>query len=184
MLVRAISSNRALPNEFQASSFRFRIFGATGIALIFRGLTMKFRALWLGIFLTLSLAGFGQDSASITGTVTDQSGAAVPNAEVTVSSADRGINRPTTTNSSGDYLVAGLPSGPVNVVVMAQGFKKYEAKGVVLQVGQKARADVSLDVGTNKEEVTVEGTNVAQVETQSSDLAGTVNGNVRLRNSN
>ena len=124
----------------------------------------------------LSLAAFGQDSASITGTVTDQSGAAIPNAQVTVSSADRGINRPTTTNSSGDYLVAGLPSGPVNVAVMAQGFKRYEAKGVVLQVGQKARADVSLDVGTNKEEVTVEGTNVAQVETQSSDLAGTVNG--------
>ena len=46
----------------------------------------------------------------------------------------------------------------------------------MLQVGQKARADVALEVGTIKEEVTVEGSNVAQVETQSSDLSGTVNG--------
>ena len=137
---------------------------------------MKFRVLWLGVVLSLSLAAWGQDSASITGTVTDQSGAAVPNAQVTVSSLDRGINRPTTTNATGDYLVAGLPSGPVNVTVVAQGFKRYEAKAIVLQVGQKARADVALEVGTIKEEVTVEGSSVAQVETQSSDLSGTVNG--------
>lgn len=137
---------------------------------------MKSRVWWLGLFLSLSIAAFAQDSASITGTVTDQSGAAVPDAQVTVGNPERGINRPTTTNSSGDYLVAGLPSGPVNVSVVARGFKKYEARGVVLQVGQKARADIALEVGAIKEEVTVEGSGVAQVETQSSDLAGTVSG--------
>ena len=141
-----------------------------------RGLAMKSRVLWLGVLLSLSISVLGQDTASITGTVTDQSGAAVANAQVTVSNPERGINRSTTTNSSGDYLVAGLPSGPVNVSVVAQGFKRYEAKGVVLQVGQKARADVALEVGTVKEEVTVEGSTVAQVETQSSDLSGTVSG--------
>src|SRR6478672_8640611 len=101
------------------------------------GYRMKLCVLWLGVVLSLSLAAWGQDSASITGTVTDQSGAAVPNAQVTVSSPDRGINRPTTTNATGDYLVAGLPSGPVKVTVTASGFKRYEAKSVVLQVGQK-----------------------------------------------
>ena len=111
---------------------------------------MKSRVLWLGVVLSLSLAAWGQDSASITGTVTDQSGAAVPNAQVTVSSLDRGINRPTTTNATGDYLVAGLPSGPVNVTVVAQGFKRYEAKAIVLQVGQKARADIALEVGDDQ----------------------------------
>ena len=64
------------------------------------GVSMKSRVLWLGVLLSLSLAAWGQDSASITGTVTDQSGAAVPNAQVTVSSPDRGINRPTTTNAA------------------------------------------------------------------------------------
>jgi hypothetical protein len=137
---------------------------------------MKSRALWLGIFLTLSVVAFGQDTASITGTVTDQSGAAVANAQVTVSSLDRGINRTTTTNESGDYLVAALPIGTVSVSVSAQGFKRYEAKGIVLRVGQKARNDVALQVGATKDEITVEGSNVAQVETQSSDLTGTVTG--------
>ena len=137
---------------------------------------MKLRLLWLALLLSLSVAVFGQDSASVTGTVTDQSGAAVPDAQVTVSSRDRGIVRPTTTNATGDYLVAGLPSGPINVTVVAKGFKRYEAQAVILQVGQKARVDVALEVGAAKEEVTVEGSNVAQVETQSSDLSGTVNG--------
>src|SRR6266849_9986373 len=118
----------------------------------FQGVVLKSRALWLGIFLSLSLAAFGQDSASITGTVTDQSGAAVANAQVTVSSLDRGINRTTTTNESGDYLVAALPIGTVSVSVVAQGFKKYEAKGIVLRVGQKARNDVALQVGAIKDE--------------------------------
>src|SRR5207245_3209989 len=57
-----------------------------------------------------------------------------------------------------------------------QGFKKFEAKGVILRVGQKARTDIALQVGATSTEVTVEGASVAQVETQSSDLAGTVTG--------
>ncbi|HWZ81173.1 MAG TPA: carboxypeptidase regulatory-like domain-containing protein [Terriglobales bacterium] len=117
-----------------------------------------------------------QDSASVTGTVRDTSGATVAGAQVTVSAADRGINRETTTNGDGDYAVAALPPGAYNIVVIAQGFKKFQAKGVILQVAQKARVDVPLQVGATTTEVTVIGADVAQVETQSSDLAGTVTG--------
>jgi hypothetical protein len=140
---------------------------------------MKSRLVWLCVLLSIlyiPAAVLAQDTASITGTVTDPSGAAVVNAEVTVSAPERGINRTTTTNDSGDYLVAGLPSGSINVAVTAKGFKKYEAKGVILRVAQKARNDVALQVGAANTEVTVEGVNVAQVETQSSDLSGTVTG--------
>ena len=140
---------------------------------------MKCRLVWSTIFLSILCVPAGlwaQESASITGTVTDPSGAAIAKAEVTVSSPERGLNRTTVTNDSGDYLVAGLPPGPVNVAVSAPGFKKYEAKGVILRVGQKARNDVALQVGAANTEVIVEGTSVAQVETQSSDLAGTVTG--------
>ena len=63
-----------------------------------------------------------------------------------------------------------------NVTVTAAGFKKYEAKGVVLSVAQKARVDVALQVGAASIEMTVEGSTVAQVETQSSELSGTVTG--------
>ncbi len=117
-----------------------------------------------------------QDTAQITGTVTDPSGAAVPNAQVTVTSVAQGTVHTVTANSSGDFLFAALPVGGYNLTVAAQGFKKYEAKGIVLNVGEKARTDVKLEVGAAQETVNVEGTNVAQVETQSSDLAGIVTG--------
>src|SRR5437762_7071408 len=126
--------------------------------------------------LVVSASLFAQDTASITGTVTDPSGAAVKGAQVRVSSLDRGIDHTVPTNDSGDYLVAGLPPGPVDVAVAAQGFKKFEAKGVILRVGQKARTDIALQVGATSTEVTVQGADVAQVETQSSDLSGVVSG--------
>ena len=126
--------------------------------------------------LVLAVCAFGQNTASITGTVTDSSGAAVPNAEVTVTMPDRGLTRTTQTNGSGEYLLAALPVGTVNIAVSASGFQKYAANGVVLQVGQKVRNDVTLNVGATSTEVTVEGVNVGQVETQSSELAGTVTG--------
>src|SRR6266403_1239945 len=117
-----------------------------------------------------------QDTASLTGTVRDASGAIIANAQVVVSSADRGINRETTTNSGGEYAVPALTPGSYDVGVAAQGFKKYEAKGVILRVGQKARIDVNMQVGSAATEVTVLGADVAQVDTQSSDLTGTVTG--------
>ncbi len=132
-----------------------------------------FTLIFIAVF---SAVAFAQDTASITGSVRDPSGASVGNAQVVVASPDRGITRNTTTNADGEYSVAALPPGTYNVSITAPGFKKYEAKGVILRVAQKARNDVNLQVGAATTEVTVEGTNVAQVETQSSELAGTVTG--------
>jgi len=142
-------------------------------------LTMKIhRVLLRTVLLTVAFcaAAWAQDTGSITGTVKDPSGASIANAEVVVSSADHGIDRHTVTNSSGDYNESGLPGGTYDVIVTASGFKKYQAKGVKLDVAQKARVDIPLQVGTISTEVVVEGTSVAQVETQSSELAGTVTG--------
>src|SRR5579863_135069 len=126
--------------------------------------------------LAVCAAACAQDTGSITGTVKDPTGAAIANAQVEVASPDHGIDRHTVTNSAGDYNESALPGGTYNVAVAAEGFKKYQAKGVVLDVAQKARVDVTLQVGAATTEVVVEGTNVAQVETQSSELAGTVTG--------
>ncbi len=118
-----------------------------------------------------------QDTAFLTGTVRDSTGASVANAQVAVTSTERGINRTTTTNSDGEYSVPALPApATYNVTITAQGFKKYEARNVVLRVAQKARIDTTLEVGASTTEITVEGSMVAQVETQSSDLTGTVTG--------
>ena len=65
-------------------------------------------------------------------------------------------------------------AGSYDIIVTAAGFKKYQAKGVKLDVAEKARVDVTSKSAPLSTEVIVEGANVAQVETQSSDLSGTV----------
>jgi Carboxypeptidase regulatory-like domain len=134
------------------------------------------RMLVLVLMICVSAGVLAQDTASVTGTVTDPSGAAVPNAQVTVANPQKGVTRAAATNGSGDYLFAALPIGSYDLIVTAPGFKKYEAKGVILRVAQQARADVSLQVGATKETVEVQGENVAQVETQSSEVSGTITG--------
>ncbi len=129
-----------------------------------------------GLLLTLCAAAWAQDTASITGTVTDASGAAVPKAQVTISNTEHGIKRTAPTNASGEYLFAALPISSYDLTVTAEGFKKYQAKNVVLQVAEKARVNVALQVGTISTEIVVEGAEVAQVETQSSDLGSVVTG--------
>ncbi len=117
-----------------------------------------------------------QDTGTITGTVRDNSGAVIPGADVKVSAGAGGNDRATTTNSDGDYLAAGLPGGTYNLTISAKGFKTYRANGVVLRVGQKARVDAELAIGDVATEVVVQGEQLNQVETQSSELAGTVTG--------
>jgi Carboxypeptidase regulatory-like domain len=132
------------------------------------------------VLLTLLMAGalpaFAQDTASITGTVTDKSGAVVPGATVTVTSPSVGVTRTVMTNPSGAYLVAELSAGTYILTVSAAGFKQWEADNIVLRVAQNARVDVKLTVGEINTKVVVEGSNVAQVETQSSEIGGTITG--------
>src|SRR5579863_4620839 len=107
----------------------------------------------VGLVLTFCTVAWAQDTASITGTVTDSSGAAVPKAQVTISSTEHGFNRTAPTNDSGDYLFAALPIGSYDLTVTGVGFKKYQAKNVVLRVAEKARVNVTLQVGTISTEV-------------------------------
>jgi hypothetical protein len=78
------------------------------------------------------------------GTVQDPTGASISGANIAVVNTSRGINRTTTTNAEGEWAVAALPPGTYNLSVIAPGFKKYEVRGVVLQVAQKARVDVAM----------------------------------------
>jgi hypothetical protein len=134
----------------------------------------------IGVFMGVCLAAtaplYGQNRASITGTVRDASGAVLPGAAVEVTNISTGITLKTSTNTGGDYLVAGLPESTYNLKVTATGFKVFEAIGIVLRVGEKARVDASLEVGQITSEISVQGAGVAQVETQSSELSGVVTG--------
>jgi hypothetical protein len=131
--------------------------------------------LWIGV-LILAPGLAAQDTASLVGTVRDSSGAVVPSAAVTLKNVATGISRKLVTNAAGEYVAAGMQPGTYDFSVTAQGFRTYKAEGVVLRVAQNARIDVTLQVGSVSSEITVEGGNLAQVDTQSSTLGGTITG--------
>ena len=140
----------------------------TPVALQFRFLVVE--------FLLLSAAAIAQDTASLTGTIRDNTGAVIPDASVTLKNTATGIARDLKTNSAGEYVAAAVPPGQYNLTVSVAGFRKYQADGVVLRVAQNARIDVTMRVGNTHEEVTVHGEGLAQVNTQSSELGGTITG--------
>ena len=96
-------------------------------------------------------------SAGITGRVTDPSGAAIVGATVTAKDLDRGTDWPTKTNEDGIYAFPRIPIGRYELRVEAQGFKTYVNPDVALEVNQRARVDVSMQVGTMTESVQVTG---------------------------
>jgi hypothetical protein len=140
-----------------------------------RGASLVFCIAALAL-LSLSPLSRAQDTGYIGGTVTDKTGAAVAGADVVVALEGGSLKRTTSSNADGAYVVAGLPGGTYDVTVTAQGFQKFTAQRVVLSVAEKARVDVSLTVGAITEEVVVTGESVAQVETTSSEIGGSVSG--------
>ncbi len=119
--------------------------------------------------------GFAQETATINGTVTDQSGAVVPSAKVTVTNAGTGSSRTLTTNQSGYYSSPDLPIGQYSVKVDAAGFKAYQQNDVTLNVNATLRVDAILQVGQAQETVTVEA-NAVQVQVDTSEQSNVITG--------
>jgi outer membrane receptor protein involved in Fe transport len=100
-----------------------------------------------------SLAGM----AAVSGTVTDASNAPVPNATVLVTNSETGLSRRLTTNDSGYFLAASLQPGPgYTVSVQREGFATYEAKNLLLQVGQNVSLRIQVSVAQQAQTLTVE----------------------------
>ncbi|MBL8228281.1 MAG: TonB-dependent receptor [Bryobacterales bacterium] len=132
----------------------------------------------LALILLLSVAPLvSQDiNGAISGTVTDSSGAVVPNASVTVvNTATSVVAYRGSTNESGNYSAPSLPVGTYRVSVEVAGFKKAEIQGVTLQVDQRARVNVVLQPGELAETVTVVGEGLGQLESESSSLGAIIN---------
>ncbi len=94
-------------------------------------------------------------NASLSGTVTDQSGAAVPGAEVTFTADGTGAVQKFVTGSGGLYSFPNLVSGSYQLQVTANGFDQYVQKGIGVRVGIALRQDVALKVGSTTQEVQV-----------------------------
>jgi hypothetical protein len=114
-----------------------------------------------GVALFAGLA-FGQiDRANLNGTVTDPSGASVPNARVEVVAPETGFKRQTTTGISGVYSLSSLPTGTYYLTVSLNGFKTFAMEGIQLFVGQTRTVNVQLQVGAPATKVEVRGTALA-----------------------
>ena len=97
------------------------------------------------------------DRGQITGTVTDTKGAVVPGAQITVTDLNTGEMRKTTSSGQGDFTVPQLKADPYRVVVEQQGFKTATVDNVQIAVQVTRTVNVSLEVGTVSEQVTVTG---------------------------
>lgn len=138
------------------------------------------RAKLVGLFLVVLFASsicFSQNiTAFLTGTVTDPSGAVVPGASVTLHNMDTNVDVITVkTDSNGLYTATELPQGRYSVTVTANGFKKYVASDLILNVGEHRTFDVALAVGQVSEQVTVTATTIP-VETSSAAQSTTITG--------
>ena len=94
-------------------------------------------------------------TASLTGTVTDNSGAVIAQATFIVSGVDNGISRTVKTDATGGFTVPLLPPASYSLKVESKGFKSYEQKGITLQPDHTSRQDVQLPVGAETEQVEV-----------------------------
>jgi Carboxypeptidase regulatory-like domain/TonB dependent receptor-like, beta-barrel len=129
----------------------------------------------LALCLTFATAAWAQkDTGSIVGTVKDSTGAVVPDAKVTVTDTEMGINFVTSTNSSGEYVASPLKIGRYKVTVTKEGFKTLVLGPMDLQVQQRLAVDATLQVGQVTQEVQVTG-QAALLETQTSELGQVVN---------
>ena len=129
------------------------------------------------VVLTLSAVGVGQElAATLTGTVSDSSGAVVPRATVVVHSEETGADvRSVTTSDTGSFNITNLPAGRYTVTVTDAGFQKFVAKEVILNVAEKHTLDVTMTTGKASETIEVTAENIA-IQTTTAEESGTVTG--------
>ncbi|MFN7919718.1 MAG: carboxypeptidase regulatory-like domain-containing protein [Bryobacteraceae bacterium] len=125
------------------------------------------------IFLSSICAWAQTSTGSITGTVTDSSGAVVPNARIAIRNAGTGTHMDAVSNAEGNYTALLLPPGAYDLNVTAQGFKSFEQTGIRVRVQQQARVDVVLQVGGISESVSVQA-DAAVVEATTSSVGKVV----------
>ncbi len=130
-------------------------------------------------FLACAILLFGagisaqQTTGRILGTVLDNSGAAVPNAQITITNQETGTVRTTVSNSDGSYIVPQVPAGKYTVEVAASGFGTSKIAGTEVTVASDDRVDVKLQVGSVAQNVTVTE-EAPQIDTTSSSVGNLV----------
>ncbi|NUN02813.1 MAG: carboxypeptidase regulatory-like domain-containing protein, partial [Bryobacteraceae bacterium] len=123
-------------------------------------------AVFLSPVLSFAQATFG----TITGTVTDSTGAVIPKTVVVVTNEGTNIARSVVTGEDGNYVAPNLNAGAYSVQAKAVGFKTFVTRGIALEALRTVRVDIRLEVGDLGTEVTVQGT-VPVIETDTASIA-------------
>ena len=134
------------------------------------------RILWAVLFLPALYVYAQQQAASVTGRITDSSGASVPGARVTITDAARGTTLTVTTNDNGDYTLPQVPpADDYSLSVSKPGFREAIQRNVVLQIAQSAKIDIVISLGEVTETVNVSAA-PPQLDTQTSSLGQVITG--------
>lgn len=114
-------------------------------------------AMCLSIFCLTASVVAQRSASSLSGTVTDPSGAVIAAARVTVTETTTGVSTAAQSNGQGFYVISNLQPGNYKVHVEMAGFQGYERTGIQIQVGQPRTVDVSMKVGAANQQVEVTG---------------------------
>ena len=134
---------------------------------------------WLIVLvLLLSFGGiraFAQENAVLTGTISDPTGAVVPNATVTIINILNSETHTAKANGAGIYQFSDLNSGTYTLKVSSSGFKVYEKTGIVMNVAATVREDVQLAIGANNQTVTV-AADALSLQTETNEVSNLITG--------
>lgn len=154
-----ISTNRSVPELCARNQFSRWLFWVVAVLLVMGG-----------------VRGFAQyDDGSVVGSIHDSTGAAVPNATITIINNATGVSSVVRTSASGDYEVPSLRVGVYSVSATAAGYATAEAKNITVSVGARERIDLTLAVGSTQTTVEVSDVQL-QLETESSQRDQTITG--------
>jgi hypothetical protein len=168
-----------------ASAFQFNVKAPTGTLIFSGGIISMYCRIYQGLVKAFALAcllallpfaAMAQTSGSINGAVTDESGSAIPNAQIVLTNTARGTAFNATSNGAGEYDFPALEPGTYSLQVTSPGFKQFEAAGIVLRVARNERVDAKMIVGAVTTQVQVAGSDLGTVQTESPEVSFTITG--------
>src|SRR6202167_5307274 len=170
---------------FRHSLFLRELHGSGSLAMTrnVQFVKVSWPTLALHLIVLLVLLGFGSlpllaqfDIGTITGTVTDPSGAVVPHAAITIVNTGTSIQRTLQADGSGRFVASAVPYGNYVVSATATGFKGAKSQTIVLNVGATVNVNLSLPLASSQESIEVTGT-LTSVDTSSSTAGTTLDTN-------